>query len=262
MGMANDNAAAGFATLRHRHPVSRRARRDRRSTSRTRSARHGARRLAGGQRRAVHAVLRRDRQQDLKIPPFLPKAVRDAFMQAAFDCMQEARLVGVGDISAITAKEPRLAMLSLRHDALAYSGESFGSIIGSITVAIEPTIGAASLDVGGGGLLFPLLLNTNEYGPKIAPFLDGALGTQTADPDDPTETDFAYNLAQYLLEQGDAGAYAPYVAAAPDRHATRPSTCCSRRRTSTRRCPTRPTCSSRAAWAFCRSTCRRVARSI
>ena len=149
--------------------------------------------------------------QQKKIPSFLPRAVRDAFMQAAFDCMQEARLVTAGDVSEVSAKEPRLAMLSLRKDALGYSGESFGSMIGGIVNAIEPSVGAVSLDVGGGGLLFPLLLNSADYGPKIGPFLDGALGTQTSDPADPPDTDFAYNLSQYLLELGDAGAYAPYI---------------------------------------------------
>jgi hypothetical protein len=145
------------------------------------------------------------------IPALLPRAVRDAFMQAALDAMQEARLIAVGDVSAIGQKDARLASLTLRHDAIGYSGESFGSMIGGITIAIEPTIGAAFLDVGGGGLLFPLLLASEGYGPKIAPFLDGALGTVTGDPDDPTDTDFMYNLSQYLLETGDAAAYAPYV---------------------------------------------------
>jgi hypothetical protein len=145
------------------------------------------------------------------IPAFLMRAVRDAFMQAALDAMQEARLIAGGDVSAIAAREPRLATLSFRHDKIGYSGESFGSMIGGITVAIDPSIGAAFLDVGGGGLLFPLLLNSNVYGPKIAPFLDGALGTQTGDPADPADTDFAYNLGEYLLEAGDAAAYAPYV---------------------------------------------------
>ena len=146
-----------------------------------------------------------------RIPSSLLVLVRHAFMQAALDIMQEARLATAGDVSDVAAKEPRLAMLSLRKDALGYSGESFGSITGGIVNAIEPTIGAASLDVGGGGLIFPLLLQSAGYGPKIGPFLDGALGTQTTDPDDPVDTDFAYNLSQYLLELGDAGAYAPYI---------------------------------------------------
>src|SRR6185437_4662449 len=100
-----------------------------------------------------------------QIPPFMPRAVRSAFMQAAFDMMQETRLVTVGDLSDLTTKEPRLATLTLRHDAVAFSGESFGSIIGTIACAIEPSIGAAVLDVGGGGLLWPLLLNSAEFGP-------------------------------------------------------------------------------------------------
>jgi hypothetical protein len=215
MGIANDNAAAGFATMGIDIPFH--GGRDKTATDTMHT--YGSGTGPDGWSEITDAsfvpFFDATGNQSNGLPAFLPKAVRDAFMQAALDCMQEARLVRVGDLSAIAAKEPRLAMLSLRHDALAYSGESFGSMIGSITVAIEPNIGAASLDVGGGGLLFPLLLNSNTYGPKIAPFLDGALGTQTADPADPTDTDFAYNLAQYLLEQGDAGAYAPYIVLHP-----------------------------------------------
>jgi hypothetical protein len=146
-----------------------------------------------------------------KIPSFLPQALRSSFRQAALDMMQEARLVTVGDVSAIGQKDARLAQLTLRHDALGYSGESFGAIIGTLACAIEPGIGAAFLDVGGGGLLFPLLLNSADFGPQIGPFLDGALGTQTSGSDDPVDTDWAYNLQAALIDQADPSSYAPYV---------------------------------------------------
>lgn len=145
------------------------------------------------------------------IPTLLPAALRGAFMQSAHDVMQEIRLVTAGDVSAIAAADSRLAGLSLRHDAVGYSGESFGAMYGVIAMAIEPTVGAALFDVGGGGLLFPLLLDSADEGPVFAILLDGALGTSTIDPTDPPDTDFGYNLAQYLLEGGDPLAYAPYV---------------------------------------------------
>lgn len=145
------------------------------------------------------------------IPALLPRAVRGAFMQAALDVMQEIRLVTVGDVGALGARDARLNGLTFRKDAVAYSGESFGAIYGVIAMAIEPTVGAALFDVGGGGLIFPLLLDSADEGPIFSILLDGALGTSTIDPADSPDTDFGYNLTQYLLEPGDPLAYAPYV---------------------------------------------------
>ncbi len=162
------------------------------------------------------------------IPSFLPRASRSSFQQAASDVIQAARLVTVGDVSAVAVKEPRLATLSLHHDAVGYSGESFGSIIGAVVVAIEPKLGAAFLDVGGGGLVFPLMLGSPEFGPLISPFLDGAFGTLTGDGVDPQDSDFNYNLAQMLIEGGDALAMAPYIiqhplSGAAPKHVLQPS---------------------------------------
>lgn len=149
------------------------------------------------------------------LPGLLPGAVRAAFMQAAIDVMQEIRLVTVGDVSAVGARDARLNGLTFRKDAVGYSGESFGAMYGVIAMAIEPSVGAALFDVGGGGLIFPLLLNSADEGPVFVILLDGALGTSTVDPADPADTDFGYNLAQYLLEGGDPAAYAPYVITHP-----------------------------------------------
>ena len=143
-----------------------------------------------------------------------PSAIRSAFFQAAVDLAQEVRFLEVGNLSAIQTHEPRLAQLSLDHTRIAYSGESFGAIIGGITLAIEPNIGAAVLDVGGGGLIFPLLLNSATQGAVFGVLLDGGLGTSTTG-DDPPDSDFAYNLLQMLLERGDPLAYAPYVIRSP-----------------------------------------------
>jgi hypothetical protein len=155
-----------------------------------------------------------------------PSVIRSAFLQAAIDLMQQTRVISGGDLSAIGKAEPRLAALSFRHDAVAYTSESFGSMIGAVLLAAEPRIGAAVLDVGGGGLIFPLLINSAVFGPIFGSLLDGALGTSAGD--DPLETDFSYNLMNALLEAGDALANAPYVirhplAGASPKHVLQPS---------------------------------------
>jgi hypothetical protein len=144
-------------------------------------------------------------------PALWPAAIRSAFIQAALDVMQATRVITVGDVSGLGQKDARLAGLSLRHDAVVYTGESFGAMIGAVYLAVEPNAGAAVLDVGGGGLVFPLLLNSAVFGPVFGSLLDGALGTSTSDPADPADTDFGYNLLNALLEAGDALANSPYI---------------------------------------------------
>ncbi len=148
------------------------------------------------------------------VKPLDPGAIRSAFFQAAVDLAQEVRFIEVGNLAAIGVKEPRLAQLSLSHTRIAYSGESFGAIIGGIMISVEPNIGAAVLDVGGGGLIFPLLLNSATQGAVFGILLDGGLGTSTTG-DDPPDTDFSYNIFQFLLERGDPLAYAPYIITNP-----------------------------------------------
>jgi hypothetical protein len=211
MGIAESNAAAGFATIAIDIPF------------------HGARNVSAmdekhrfstvpgpdgfaevGSSLPFIGFFDVNGNRSRGIPGMLPRAIRDAFLQAAIDVQQEVRMVLTDNLSAIKAAEPRLSMLSFRTDRVGYSGESFGSIYGTLAVALEPAIGGAVLDVGGGGVLIDLLLHSNLYGPKVLPFLDGALGTQTG-TDNPPDTDFAYNLVQFLLETADAAAYAPYV---------------------------------------------------
>jgi hypothetical protein len=145
-----------------------------------------------------------------------PRAIRAAFQQAAVDISAGVGLLGGGDWSALGAREPRLGGLKFSTARLSFTGISFGSIIGGIVTAIEPEIGAASLDVGGGGLLTSLLLHSAVYGPLFGLLLDDQLGTTAlSNPDDPPDSDFTYSLLAYLIEAGDPLAYAPYVARAP-----------------------------------------------
>lgn len=148
------------------------------------------------------------------ILPLDPSAIRGAFQQATADIVSEVRLITEGNLGApIGARDARLAGLSLSPDKVMYSGESFGSIIGGLAIAVEPKLGAAVLAVGGGGLVTPLLTWSVDFGPIFGVLLDGALGTNAST--DPPESDFGYNLIEFLLEGGDPLAYAPYVIEQP-----------------------------------------------
>jgi hypothetical protein len=148
--------------------------------------------------------------------PADPRVIRSAFEQAVADLCAEVWLIESGDWSPIGAREPRLAGLHFATDRLAYSGISFGSIIGGIVSAIEPDLGASVLHVAGGGLLTPLLLDSAVYGPVFTSIVDDALGgTASLQTVDPPESDFHYQLIAALLERGDPLAYAPYVLRAP-----------------------------------------------
>jgi hypothetical protein len=148
------------------------------------------------------------------LPGVHPAAIRAAFFQSTLDILQAFRLMAEGDLSAIGAREPRLATLQIDATREAYVGESFGAMIGTIVSAFEPRLEAAVLDVGGGGTLFPLLLNSPSYAPVFGILLNGSLGAHAGETDDPRDTDWGYNLAAMMLEAGDALALSPYVLAA------------------------------------------------
>jgi len=143
------------------------------------------------------------------LPIANPRAIRAGFFQATNDIEMAFRLVESGDYSAIAAKEPRLAGLKFNTTHEVYVGESFGSMIGTIVSAFQPGLEASVLDVGGGGTVIPLLVNSATFGPLFTTVLDGAVGAQPTM--DPLDTDWSYNLAQWLLEEGDSLVYSPYV---------------------------------------------------
>jgi pimeloyl-ACP methyl ester carboxylesterase len=144
------------------------------------------------------------------LPIANPRAIRGAFFQATNDIEQEFRMIESGDLSAIGVKEPRLATLKLDTSHEVYVGESFGSMIGTLVAAFQPGLVGTVLDVGGGGTVFPLLINSATFEPLFSTLLNGAVGA-TPNATDPLDTDFTYNLAEWLLEEGDALAYSPYV---------------------------------------------------
>ena len=146
------------------------------------------------------------------IPSLLPRAIRAAFFQSVCDILQAFRLMASGDVSAIGAREPRLATLKFDDTHEVFVGESFGSMIGTIVATFEPKLDGAVLDVDGGGTIFPLLLNSAQFAPIFGTLLNGGLGTKAGDnPLDPRDTDWGYNLAEAMFDGGDSLAFAQYV---------------------------------------------------
>ncbi len=144
---------------------------------------------------------------------FDARAIRANFLQSSVDHMVLVHLLKNGNIDELRSKAT-LPLFSFKAERLVYSGISFGSITGAITLAAEPDIGAAYLSVGGGGLLFPLLVNSAVYGPYFLLFVNGAAGLSEGEVDPRTDAPQfhpAYHLFQGLLDGGDPLAWAPYV---------------------------------------------------
>src|SRR5262249_6538550 len=92
-----------------------------------------------------------------------PRYIRDNFRHAAVDLMQEVRLARTGDWSGVLAHLGSLPGLSLDGIKVVCTGESFGSILGGIVLAIDPMLEAAVLAVGGAGILVDLGPNSPQF---------------------------------------------------------------------------------------------------
>jgi dienelactone hydrolase len=145
-------------------------------------------------------------------PPLDPRYMRDNFRQATVDLMQLVRFAKQGDVSEIAAADPSLAALTLDGSRLVYTGESFGSILGSQLMALDPLAGAAVLDVGGGGLMPDLISHSPSFASLLEPFVSGAydVAVDLQNPDTaPTHGQMSLELLQTVIEPGDGLALAP-----------------------------------------------------
>jgi hypothetical protein len=90
-----------------------------------------------------------------------------------------------------------------------WNGGSLGGIMGSMTIAVEPNIRAAVLEVPGGGFAQLVTTNSAKMNALIGPLLSaafGALGEERLDEHHPL-----VNLLAMTTEAGDPLAYAPHV---------------------------------------------------
>ncbi|MGZ3406026.1 MAG: hypothetical protein ACXVAN_06245, partial [Polyangia bacterium] len=140
-----------------------------------------------------------------------PGYIRDNFRQATIDLMQEVRLARGGDFSAVAAALPMLPNLAIDGTKLVYTGESFGSIMGAALLAVDPLLGAAVLDVGGGGILIDLVPNSPQFATLLQPFVAGAFDTivDVSHPVEmPTRAQMSLNFLQQVIDPGDGLALA------------------------------------------------------
>jgi hypothetical protein len=145
-----------------------------------------------------------------------PRIMRDNFLQGLLDLTQVVRLAKQGDVSALAAADSQLAGLSLDASHLVYTGESFGSLLGTSVLAASPDLDAAVLAVGGGGIVSPLMVSSPAFAQLVQPLFSGAFDT-SVDVNDPTLPPSAQRslaILQTAIEPGDPAVWAPRIAAA------------------------------------------------
>ena len=141
-------------------------------------------------------------------------AVRDNFRQTVLDQTSLVRLVQSGklDLSPL-AEAAGGATPALDGGRIAWSGGSLGGIMGAMTVAVEPEIRAAALQVPGASFVQLITTSSAKVSPLVTTIATGTFGIQGEERLD------EYHPVGLLLgavtEAGDPIAYAPHVLANP-----------------------------------------------
>jgi hypothetical protein len=147
------------------------------------------------------------------------RCVRDNFRQAVLDVTELTRLLKEGDLSAVAAADPALASLTLDASHLVYTSESFGSILGAMSLATDARLDAGVLSVGGAGIFLPTFANSPFFARIAFLFLKSGFDhdLDVSDPVNlPAEAQRSLSLLQAALEPGDPVAFAPKIARFPD----------------------------------------------
>jgi hypothetical protein len=138
--------------------------------------------------------------------------VRDNFRQAVLDVTELTRLLKEGDLSAVAKADPALASLTLDATHLVYTSESFGSILGAMTLATDARLEAGVLSVGGAGISLPTFANSPFFARIAFLFLKSGFDhdLDVSNPVElPAEAQRSLSLLQAALEPGDPVAFAP-----------------------------------------------------
>ncbi len=136
--------------------------------------------------------------------------IRDNFRQTVVDEMNLVRLIEnpALDLSplgpALGGPVPKLDPTHIYYD-----GGSLGGMIGTITVAVEPDIRAAALQVPGGGFVNLIATNSDKMHGLVGQLATGSFGIQGDAPMD--EFHPAINLMAEITEAGDPLSYAPSI---------------------------------------------------
>lgn len=133
-------------------------------------------------------------------------AVRDSIRQSALDLSRVTQLLHRGDLDLSALAGPGgVPVLDTRR--IAYLGESFGTVVGTVFAAIEPEVDLFVLDVPGGGILDLLMPSSPEIGAVALPFVETVYSPATRlDRWNPLIA-----LMQAVIDGADPLAYAPHV---------------------------------------------------
>jgi hypothetical protein len=136
-------------------------------------------------------------------------AVRDSIRQSALDLVQVSRLIRRPDLDLTALAGPGADVPRLDTRRVAYLGESFGTVVGTVFAAIEPAVDLYVLDVPGGGILDILLPTSAEIGSLALPLIESIYGPRSRlDRWNPL-----IGLMQAVIDGADPLTYAPHVLA-------------------------------------------------
>ena len=130
-------------------------------------------------------------------------AVRDSIRQSALDLSRLVQLLKQPDLD-LTALGAGTRLDTRR---IAYLGESFGTVVGTLFAAIEPDVDLYVLNVPGGGILDLLLPTSAEIGSLALPIIS-TIYSPTAPLD---RWSPLISLMQAVIDGADPLTYAPHV---------------------------------------------------
>lgn len=144
-------------------------------------------------------------------------AIRDNFRQTVLDHVALVRLVQEpGALDGVLG-----AKLPLDGQRVVWTGGSFGGIMGATTVAVEPELRAASLQVPGGGFVHLLIPGSLAMSGLVHTVVRGAYRLEDEEALDQFHP--LSNLAATIVEAGDPLVFAPHVFKSPLMKRERPA---------------------------------------
>ena len=125
-------------------------------------------------------------------------AVRDSIRQSALDLTRVVQLLRA---------TPEVLGVKLDTRRIAYMGESFGTVVGTVFAAIEPNIDLYILDVPGGGILDLILPTSPEIAELAIPIIESIYNPRSRlDRWSPLIA-----LQQAVIDGADPLSYAPHI---------------------------------------------------
>jgi hypothetical protein len=152
------------------------------------------------------------------VPALHPRGMRDNLRQAASELCALAAFVDGGDLTkirtAIAAVGGLPDDLSFRNGS-AIVTESFGSMISTLAIAVEPRIHSAVLGVAATGFPYPAVLHSANFSGTFAGVVLTPFGIAErivlGDPVKGARFDPMVNLYNQALEPGDSAPFGPYL---------------------------------------------------